>query len=82
MSRHIYLDRAEGGGITVRIFSGMRGDRTCRFTDRADALAFAESQMGRTGMIADTTLMTDEQLEQHLTREARARALIDNFKKP
>ena len=83
MSRHIYLDRAEqGGGFTVRILSGMRGDRTRRFTDRTEALAFAESQMGRTGMIADTTLLTDEQLEQHRAREARARALIDKLETP
>ena len=83
MSRRICLDRAEqGGGFTVRILSGVRGDRTRRFADRAEALAFAESQMGRTGMIADTTLLTDEQLEQHRAREVRVRALNDKLEKP
>lgn len=82
MSRHIYLDCAEGGGFTVRILSGMRGDRTRRFTDQVEALAFAERQMGRTGIIADTTLMTAEQLKEHRAREARTRALIDKLEKP
>ena len=49
MSRHIYLDRAEqGGGFTVRILSGVRGDRTRRFTDRAEALAFARLHLAAT----------------------------------
>lgn len=76
MARHIYLDRTEDGGFTVRILSGARGDRTHGFADRAEALAFAVSGMGRTGMIADTTLMSHEQLKAHRAREARARALL------
>ncbi len=80
MVRHIYLDSAKDGGFTVRILSGARGDRTHKFTDRTDALAFAQSKMGRTGMIADTTLMSDEQLKAHRAREARARALLAEMK--
>ncbi len=80
MARHIYLDRAEDDGFTVRILSGARGDHTHGFTDRGEALAFAQSRMGRTGMIADTTLMTDEQLKAHRAREARARALLAELK--
>jgi hypothetical protein len=80
MTRHIYVDRTDAGGFTVRILSGARGDRTHKFTDRKEALAFAESKMGRSGMIADTTLMTDEQLKAHRAREARARALLAEMK--
>lgn len=80
MARHIYVDRADAGGFTVRILSGARGDRTHKFTDRSEALASAESKMGRSGMIADTTLMTDEQLKAHQAREARARALLAEMK--
>ena len=80
MARHIYLDRAVDGGFTVRILSGARGDRTHRFTDRNEALAFAQSRMGRTGMIADTTAMSDEQLKAHRAREERARALLAGLK--
>jgi len=80
MARHIYVDRADAGGFTVRILSGARGDRTHKFTDRSEALAFADSKMGRAGMIADTTLMTDEQLKAHRAREAHARALLAEMK--
>ncbi len=80
MTRHIYLDRVEGGGFTVRILSGAHGDRTHKFTDYAEALAFATSRMGRTGMIADTTAMSGEQLNAHRAREARARALLAELK--
>ncbi len=51
-----------------------------RIADRAEALTFAASRMGRTGMIADTTLMSDEQLKAHRAREARARALLAELK--
>ena len=80
MARHIYLDRADDGGFIVRILSGECGDRIQRFTDRAKALAFAQRRMGRTGVIADTTLMTDEQLKAHRAREARTRALLNRSK--
>lgn len=80
MARHIYLDRAVDGGFTVRILSGARGDRTHRFTDADEALAFAQSRMGRTGMIADTTAMSDEQLKAHRARDERARALLAGLK--
>ena len=51
-----------------------------KFTDRTDALTFAQSKMGRTGMIAETTLMSDEQLKAHRAREARACALLAEMK--
>ena len=56
--------------------------RARRFTDWAEALAFVESQMGRTGMIADTTLLTDEQPKEHDARQARTRALINKPGEP
>ena len=76
MTRHIYLDRAEGGGFTVRVLSGLRGDRTYAFVEHAQAAAFADRKMGRNGMVLDTTTMTQAQLAEHRAREARAEALL------
>ena len=76
MTRHVYLDRAEDGGFTVRVLSGVRGDRTHVFAERAEAVAFAQARMGRAGTMLDTTMMTEEQLAEHRAREARTRALL------
>ena len=76
MTRHVYLDRAENGGFTVRVLSGARSDRTHVFTERAEAVAFARARMGRAGTVLDMTTMTEEQLAEHRAREARTRALL------
>ena len=54
--RWIYVDGTDDGRISVRVRAGIRGDKT--FDDRDAAIAFAEGQMGRRGMVVDTTLMT------------------------
>lgn len=74
--RCIYVDRTDDGRITVRVCSGIREDKTRIFDDRGAAIAFAEGQMGRRGVVVDTTLMTPEQLAAHKEREARARQVI------
>ena len=51
-------------------------DRTHVFTERAEAVAFAQARMGRAGTMLDTTTMTEEQLGEHRAREARTRALL------
>ena len=79
MTRHVYLDRAEDGGFTVRVLSGARGDRTIAFTERAEAVAFAQAKMGRNGTILDTTTMTAKQLAEHRAREARTRAALQRL---
>lgn len=76
MTRHVYLDRAEDGGFTVRVLSGARGDRTFAFTERAEAVAFAQAKMGRGETILDTTTMTEKQPAEHRAREARTSALL------
>lgn len=76
MTRHLYLDHAEDGGFTVRVLSGARGDHTFAFTEHAEAVAFAQAKMGRSGTILDTTTMTAEQLAEHHAREARTRAAL------
>jgi hypothetical protein len=74
--RSIYVDRLDDGRISVRIYAGMSKPKTRLFPGRDEAVAFAESKMGRKGMVLDTTLMTAEQLEAHKAREARAEALL------
>ncbi|MDE1905141.1 MAG: hypothetical protein KGH75_01640 [Rhodospirillales bacterium] len=51
------------------------------FADRDEAIAFAESKMGRTGMVVDTTLMSPEQLAEHKAREARTDAILNEAMK-
>ena len=74
MARHIYVDRADEGGFTVRILTGVHGDKTHKFTDRDEARRFATSKLGRQGFVRDTTDMTPEQLVAHVDRE---RKLVD-----
>ena len=74
--RSIYVDRLDDGRISVRIYAGMSKPKTRLFPGRDEAVAFAESKMGRKGMVLDTTLMTAEQLEAHKAREARAEAIL------
>jgi len=76
MTRHIYLDRAEGGGFTVRVLSGLRGDRTYAFAEHAQGAAFAERKMGRARVLLDTTTITQAQLAEHRAREAHTAALL------
>jgi hypothetical protein len=54
----------------------MSKPKTRYFPDRDEAAVFAESKMGRKGMVLDTTLMTAEQLEAHKAREARTEAIL------
>ncbi|MCB8877877.1 hypothetical protein [Acidisoma silvae] len=54
----------------------MSKPKTRLFLDRDEAVAFAESKMGRKGMVLDTTLMTAEQLEAHKAREAWAEEIL------
>ena len=72
----IYIDRAEDGRISVRVMTGIVGDRITMFANRAEAERFAESKMGRRGMIQSTLDMTPEQLAAHRAREARTAALM------
>lgn len=74
MARHIYVDRAEKGGFTVRILTRVRADKTHKFTDRDEARRFATSKLGRQGFVMDTTDRTPEQLAAHKDRE---RKLVD-----
>ncbi|MCB8882935.1 hypothetical protein ACELLULO517_21995 [Acidisoma cellulosilytica] len=66
----------DDGRISVRVYAGVSKPKTRYFPDRNEAIAFAESKMGRKGMVLDTTLMTPEQLEAHKAREARAEAIM------
>jgi hypothetical protein len=75
MARHIYVDRAGGGGFTVRVLTGVRGDKTHRFTDRDEARRFATSKLGCQGFVMDTTDMTAEQLAAHSERERKLKDL-------
>lgn len=77
--RCVYLDRADAGHFTVRTVAGISTDRTKPFANYEDAAAYAEKQMGRKGMVIDTTKMTAEQLAAHKAREARARALLTEW---
>ena len=72
----IYVDRTDDGQISVRIYAGVSKPKTKLFHDRDQAVAFAESKMGRTGMVLDTTLMTAEQLAQQKARQERSEAII------
>ena len=75
--RCIYVDRMDDGRISVRVAAGISKAKTKLFQDRDEAIRFAESRMGRKGMVIDTTLMSAEQLAAHKTREARAAAVIE-----
>lgn len=74
--RCIYVDRTDDGRISVRVCTGIRGDKSRIFDDRVAAIAFAEGQMERRGVVVDTTLMTPEQFAAHKEREARASQVI------
>lgn len=77
--RCIYVDRMDDGRISVRIAFGFSKPKARYFTDRNEAIHFAESKMGRRGMVVDTTLMTPKQLAAHKEREARAAALLEEM---
>lgn len=49
------------------------------FEDRDEAIRFAESNMGRKGVVVDTTLMSPEQLAAHKGRETRTAAMIEQI---
>lgn len=77
--RCIYVDRMGDGRISVRIEAGISAPKKKMFDDRDEAIRFAESKMGRKGMVVDTTLMSPEQLAADKEREARAAALIEKI---
>ena len=77
MARHIYVDRADRDGFTVRILAGLRGDRTHEFADRDEARQFATSKLGRQGILIDTTDVTPEQLAIHKDRERKMADLVE-----
>ena len=53
--RSIYLDKTDDGKFSVRILSGIVGDKTKIFDTYGEAEAFALSKLGRAGCIIDTT---------------------------
>lgn len=59
--------------------AGISKPKTKLFEDRGEAIRFAESRMGRTGVVVDTTLLSPEQLAAHKAREARAAAMIEEI---
>jgi hypothetical protein len=63
------------------VAAGISTPKTRLFGERDEAIRFAESRMGRKGMIVDTTLMSAEQLAAHKKREARAAALLEEMQK-
>lgn len=74
---HVYIDRTEEGRISVRVMTGLRGDKTTTFDDRAEAERFAEAKMGkRNGMVVSTLDMTSDQMAEHKARKARIDALL------
>ena len=77
MARHLYIDHGPDGAYTVRVLTGVRGDRTHRFTTHAQAVAFTGKKMGRNGFALDATTMSGEQLQQHRLHLARLRKLDD-----
>jgi hypothetical protein len=80
MSRRIYLDLDGTSGIRVAVYRGaQREPKVTIFpvADRAKAEAFAESQMGRKGMVMSTLDMTPEQLAALKAREAATRARLE-----
>ncbi len=77
MARHICLDRADRDGFTVRILTGLRGDKTHEFADRDEARRFATSKLGRQGFLIDTTDMTPEQLATHKDRARKTADLVE-----
>lgn len=69
----VYIDR-DGDQFAVRVMTGIAGDKTTRFPEHVQAVAFAEQKMGRRGMILDSSQMTAEQLAAHRERQARIAA--------
>lgn len=80
--RCIYVDRMDDGRISVRVAAGLSKPKAKYFADRDEAIRFAESKMGRKGVVVDTTLMTPEQLAAHMEREARATASMEHIERP
>lgn len=77
--RCIYVDRMDDGRIRVRVAAGISKPKTKIFEDRDQAIEFAESKMGRKGVVVDTTLMSPEQIGAHWAREAHAAAVIEQI---
>ena len=77
--RYIYVDRMDDGHVSVRVAAAISKPKTKLFEDRGQAIRFAESRMGRKGVVVDTTLMSPEQLGAHKAREARAAAVIEQI---
>lgn len=80
--RCIYVDRMDDGRISVRVAAGLSKPKVKYFADRDEAIRFAESKIGRKGVVVDTTLMTPEQLAAHKEREVRAIASIEHIERP
>lgn len=69
----------DDGHISVRVAAGISKPKTKLFEDRDEAIRFAESRMGRKGVVVDTTLMSPEQLAAHKARDARAAAMTEQI---
>lgn len=78
---YVYLDETKDGVYSVRVLSGLRGDKRKDFDDLKEARAYALKKMGRRGMVVDTTAMTPEQLKAHKEREARQQAALEALAK-
>jgi hypothetical protein len=69
----VYMDWTEDRKVQVKVFTGLRGKTVKVFERRDDAERFADSKMGKRGMILSTLDMSPEQLAAHKEREARFR---------
>jgi len=69
----------DDGHVSVRVAAGISKPKTKLFEDRGEAIRFAESRIGRKGVVIDTTIMSAEQLAAPKTREARAAAVIEQI---
>ena len=69
----------DDGRISVRVAAGISKAKTKLFEGRDEAIRFAESNMGRKGVVVDTPLMSLEQLAAHRVGEARAVVVIEQI---
>lgn len=73
----VFLDRTDDNRFSVRVLTGIKGDKTTIFDTYAVAYSFACQKMGkRNATLIDTTAMTPEQLREHRARQARARTIL------
>ncbi len=59
----------DDGRVSIRIATGIGKPKARLSEDRDQAIRFAESHMGRKGVVADTTLMSPAQLATHKERK-------------